>query len=411
MSTLIQSLIDKRGKIHTQQKDILTQAKSNEGGIMTSDQTTQYEALDTEFDQLSTQISIHERAKKRDAEFADAEARKQEAEGTRAKPGDMTSAHRAAFKAYLSAKKDIDLTQEESRILKEYRGTNTQVTSTDSLGGYLVPQHWTDEIIASMLYTGGIIEAAGIYPTDTGGDMPINSYDDTAVKSAVITQGTADTVSDITISQVVLGAHTYTSGLILMSWEQLRDSNFERELISIIGGRHARGINYDATVGDTSGSQARGIVTDSAAGITGVAAIGVDDLLDLEHSVNLAYRKSLQCGWMMNDTTFKLIRKLKDDQGQPIFQASYREGETDSILGKRLYINNDMADATAASSNKPILYGDFSKYRLRLVKALEVVTLRERYAEKRSNGYFGYAGMDGRLLVTAAVKHLQMTAA
>lgn len=406
MSVQLKQLFDQRAKVDKDQKDILA---SYTDGKIPADVRAKYEALDTEFGELTASIKILEEQRKRnEAAALRADASMDQKEDGR-EPNKEKASYRSAFNAWAGNPK------EDARLvaaMQEARGTSTQITSTNSLGGFLVPEEWTAEIIAAMQYTGGIMEAVDVYYSQHGGDMPIPGYDDTSVKSVIIGQGTGETVSDVTITNKTLNAYTYTSNLIKMSWEQIQDSNFEAEITSIIGGRHARGIRYDATLG-TGSSQPEGLTVGASSGVTSVAAIGVDDLLDLVHSVNRAYRSSLKAGFMLSDATFKALRKLKDTDGLPIFQAarSYLGGEVDTILGYRVFINDDMPAATAASSNKAVLFGDFGKYRLRIAKNPELVVLRERYADERSNGYLGYLRMDGKLLDTAAVKYLQMTTA
>jgi HK97 family phage major capsid protein len=94
--------------------------------------------------------------------------------------------------------------------------------------------------------------------------------------------------------------------------------------------------------------------------------------VDLEHSIDPAYRAN--CRYMMNDSTLKALRKIKDTQGRPIFVPGYETGNPggapDRLLGREIVINQYMA--AMAANAKSILFGDFSKY---LVRDVMDVTL------------------------------------
>ena len=99
---------------------------------------------------------------------------------------------------------------------------------------------------------------------------------------------------------------------------------------------------------------------------------------------------------MFNDTTFKALRKLKDDNDMPIWQPSVSQGAPDSLLGVKYVINQDMANIGASA--KSILCGDFSKFIIRMVNDISVLRLTERYADQLAVGFIGYQSLDSRLI-------------
>jgi HK97 family phage major capsid protein len=115
---------------------------------------------------------------------------------------------------------------------------------------------------------------------------------------------------------------------------------------------------------------------------------------------------------MMNDATILAIKKLTigsaDDR--PLWQPSIRDGEPGTIEGYSYLINNDMATLASGVNSRVMLFGDFSKYAVRVVNNLEIKVLQELYAASRSVGYFGFLRLDGELLDGAAVKHLRLAA-
>ena len=59
-------------------------------------------------------------------------------------------------------------------------------------------------------------------------------------------------------------------------------------------------------------------MTNAGAGITAASATAItsDELIDLIHAVDPAYRNSPNTAMMMNDSTLKAVRKLKDSQNR-----------------------------------------------------------------------------------------------
>jgi HK97 family phage major capsid protein len=177
-------------------------------------------------------------------------------------------------------------------------------------------------------------------------------------------------------------------------------------LTDLFGERLGRTANEVLTTGTGSG-QPNGIVTAASTGLTAASATAItsDELIDLFHSVDPAYRASPKCRWMFNDSTLAAIRKLKDGQGNYLWQmGDVRTGEPDMFLGKAYSVNQAMADI--ATGNSSVLFGDLSRYVVRKVRGFQVMTLRERYAENFQVGMVGFKRFDGELLNTSAVKKL-----
>ena len=281
---------------------------------------------------------------------------------------------------------------------------------TSSAGGYTVPQGFINQLEASLLAFGGMREVATILRTAEGNDLPIPTVSDHANVGAILAENTQVAEQDITFAQITLKAYKYSSKLIRVSSELLQDSAIDLE--SFIGGalgeRIARIFNTHATNGDNS-SKPQGISA-SGAGKTATAvdAITFAELLDLQHSLDPAYRANAR--FMMHDTTFKLVRKLVDDQNRPIFMNDLSATSPGTLFGVPVVINQDVA--TVAAGAKAIYYGDFSKYIIRDVQDFTLLRLEERYADYHQVGFVGFSRHDGRILDagTDPIKHLIMAA-
>ena len=179
--------------------------------------------------------------------------------------------------------------------------------------------------------------------------------------------------------------------------------NMESFLGRLLGERMARIANSKLTTGSGS-SDVEGIVTNSAAGVTAASATAVtaDEIIDLVHSVDPAYRVG-NAAFMMNDSTLAAVRKLKDGDGNYLWQMSnYQAGVPQNRLGYNVVVNQDMD--SIATAKKTILFGDMSYYYVRKVGQPAIYVARERFAP--DFGILGYIRFDGVLSNTAAIKHL-----
>jgi len=315
-------------------------------------------------------------------------------------------AHRAAFRNWF-INGAPNLSAEERSLLAEYRGTSTQVAGTTTLGGYTVPQDFLAEMERALKDYSGIFQAARILRTDKGNALPMPTEDDTSTVAALVTEGSASTVQDLTIGQKQLDAYSFRS-LMKISWELMQDSAFswEEEARLAFGPRFGRALNTYCTTG-TGSSQPNGVVVASTLGKTAASATAITfaEILDLKHSVDPAYR--MNGAYMLHDNILLALKKLSigSSDARPLWSPSYREGVPDTIDGSRYYINQGMASALT-TGQKVMLYGDFSKYIIRMVRELTVIRLNERYADDGVVGFLGFMRFDGECTNTAAIKHL-----
>jgi HK97 family phage major capsid protein len=103
----------------------------------------------------------------------------------------------------------------------------------------------------------------------------------------------------------------------------------------------------------------------------------------------------------------KGIRGIVGTVGQPLWQPSIQAGQPDTLLGKGVYVDPDMASASAISTGTISgLFGDFSYYWIRDSSGIAFQRLNELYAANGQVGFRAYHRTDGKLMNTAAVKKL-----
>jgi len=291
-----------------------------------------------------------------------------------------------------------------------------QGVGTNSAGGYFVPQGFRQIIVETMKFFGAVRSVAQVITTDSGQTLPWPTNDDTANVGAILAENTQMTQQDVTLGQAQLGAYTYTSKLVLVSWQLLQDSIFDVPgfLGRKLGERIGRIQNQHFTTG-TGSSQPLGVQTNATVGKTGTTgqttSVIYDDLIDLIHSVDPAYRRQAgqRARFMLHDLSLAKARKLKDSQNRPLWEPSVQAGVPDTLLGYALEVNNDMPQM--AANAKSILFGDFeSAYVIRDVLDIQTIRLDERYADFLQSGFFAFARTDATLQDAAAVKAYQNSA-
>jgi HK97 family phage major capsid protein len=277
-----------------------------------------------------------------------------------------------------------------------------------SEGGFTVPEEFWRALEVSMLEFGGMRQAATVIRTDSGSDLPIPTTNDTSNKGVILAENTQVAEQDVAFGQVVLQAYKYSSKMIRVSVELLQDSAFNlAELLGrMLGERIGRITNDHFTTG-TGSSQPNGLVTASGLGKTGAtgqtATVIYDDLVDLQHSVDPAYRANAR--WMFHDLTLAAIKKLKDLDERPLWVPGLAVREPDRILGDPYIVNQSMPQL--GTSAKSILYGAIDKYYIRDVREVTLVRLDERFADYHQVAFLAFSRHDGDLIDagTDPVKH------
>ncbi|MGR3494079.1 phage major capsid protein [Citreimonas sp.] len=163
-----------------------------------------------------------------------------------------------------------------------------------------------------------------------------------------------------------------------------------------------------AFVNGTGSGQPEGLMThaDIAETVNGsTTAINPDQLIKLMYAMPAMYRNAGT--WMMNGTTLGVIRTLKDADGRHLWQPSFQAGQPETILGRPVVEAVDMPDV--ASGAFPILFGDFSAYRI--VDRLAMSILSDPYTQARKGVTRMHATrrVGGRVLQAARFRKLKMS--
>lgn len=410
MSAALKRLLDERAKAWAAAEDIRARLeKDDHDPTKDSEDTAAYNKALDEVQAYSESIEELERGGRMDAALNAVPPAPAPVAGAVAGADDET-AYAEAFAGYL--RHGINGVAAEHRAELVARANPlgikaAQGTTPGSAGGFLIPTDTLRTLTEVMKAFGGILGVANVINTASGNPLNWPTNDDTGNTGAILTEGSQVTELALTFGQKTLGAHTYTSRLILVAWQLLQDEVFGLEgyVTRKAGERIGRAVSAHLATGTGTG-QPEGLFTNATVGKTGAAgqvtSVLYDDLVDLIHSVDPAYRDN-GGRWVLSDQALKMVRKLKDTTGQPLWQPSVIAGEPSTILGFPYTI--DQGVAVPAASARSIGFGNVAAaYVVRQVAGGQMVRLEERYADFLQTGFFAFLRLDAKPDDTTAFK-------
>lgn len=411
----IQELRERRNALAHQLQDLVDAEKTPE---WKPEHQAQYDTAMKEVDDINAQIQRHDAAM---AKIADGAIDAPEFTGQFVKTPGAHGAETKALRDYLrggfSAMTPEDVATQRARQTPDIRAAMS--TTTGSEGGYTVATEYWRQLTEAMKATPGMRAVATSVAGGTGATMNFPAADATSEEGELVGQNTAVTAGDTTFSNITMDVYKFSSKKIGVPFELIQDSMFDIEayIQGVLARRIGRTTNKYFTTG-TGASQPKGLITAATVGKTaatgGATSVAYDDLVDLEHSVDPVYRGAPGVGYMMHDSTVRELRKIKDGDGRPIFVPGYEVGNPggapDRLLGRPIYINQDMA--AMAASAKSIAFGDFSKYLIRDVMDLTLFRMADSgFILNGQIGFVAFNRQGGNLIdVGGAVKVFQNSA-
>lgn len=358
MSSFIKALQERRANVWEQAKELLDTAEKEKRDL-TAEEEAKYQAFNADLDKMDQRakdlVEAEQRTKDAEAAFAGLLAKPQEQERKSDKDSELRRWARGEMRG-------IDIAKPDGVAFRDL------VKGTATAGGNTVPTTFYGQLMAHLIEVSGIM-MAGPTVLNTASGESIEIPVTTAHSSAALTAEAAPiSESDPAFAKRTLGAYKY--GVLLQaSSELLSDTGVDLEgYLAMQAGRalgNAFGVH--AITGDGS-SKPTGVITSASTGVTGgtavVGAFTADNLIDLYYSVIAPYRNSTSCGWLMRDATLGAARKLKDGQGQYLWQPSIQVGAPDTLLGKPVHTDPNVA--APALSAKSVAFGDFAQYFVRL---------------------------------------------
>ena len=401
----ILELREKRAKAWEAAKAFLDSHRK-ENGILSAEDDAAYTKMEQEITDLGKEIARLERQEALDAELnrpvnkplTGKPGGKADADGGEDKTGRASDDYRKNFWNAMRSKAPMPAV------------TNALQVGTDSEGGYLVPDEYERTLVEALEEENIFRQMAKVIKTSSG-DRKIPVVASKGTASWIDEEG-AYPESDDSFGQVSIGAYKLGT-MIKVSEELLNDSVFD--LQSYISREFARRIGAKEEeaffTGDGKGKPL-GVLAATGGAETGVTAasataVTADELMDLYYSLKSPYRK--KSVWVLNDSTIKAIRKLKDNNGQYLWQPSLTAGAPDMILGRPIKTSAYMPAIAAGA--KTIAFGDFSYYWIADRQGRSFKRLNELFAATGQVGFLASQRVDGKMILAEAVKVLVQKAA
>lgn len=312
------------------------------------------------------------------------------------------------------------LNEEEKRML-ETRGTSTQITTSTTLGGYTVPQQFSNELERMRKWYAQMTNYCRVLDDTAmgGGTLEWPCLDDTASTGNINTaanQAAQRTVADLTFGHLTFGDWLIDSNIIKLSRSLIQDERvmlLQDELANILAERIGRKSNSVWTNGtgtnESYGLTQSGIST--AITTAGATAITKSELVRAQATIDYAYQQSPKAGFMMHQTVLAYLRTLDftTDTTHIFVPGNLITGEPDRLLGWPVFINNDLPAVTGATglpvtATKHIYFGDFNKFAIRMIRNLAIERNDYLYWDSLSVGFMGWFRTDSRLLNANAIK-------
>ncbi len=376
-------LTEQRAENQSKMQEMLNGAK-DEKRAMTEEEIKKFKELKKMIDEIDETIKAEEIARKEELD----ESQKEETD-KQSESAEITE--QRAFANFIRG------------IKAEKRANNLDLGNN----GAIVPQTIANKIIEKVKEICPIYSLSEIY--NVKGDLVIPYYSENAgedITCAYATEftdltSTAGKFTSINLSSYLAGALTKISKS-LINKSDFDLTNFvinkmsaaiaefiEKELLSGTGTNACQGVLTGAT----------NIVESSTSG-----KVSADDLIDLQESVIDNYQKNAV--FIMNRSTRKAIRKLKDGDGNYLLNRDITSAWGYSLLGKPVYTSENMPEIGV--NKKVIIYGDMTGLSVKLAKDVEIQVLQELYAAQHALGVVGWVEIDGKVTDQQKLAVLQM---
>lgn len=318
-----------------------------------------------------------------------------------------------SFDKKVPAKQAEQRTQEEAetRAFDNYiRGVieeRADVSLTVGANGAVIPSSIANKIIQKVYDISPIYQLATRY--NVGGTLSIPYYDESAgtiemayADEFVELESTSGKFGSIELKGFLAGALSKVSKSLV--------NNSQFDLVSFVVGKMAESIAkwIENQLLNGTPNKVTGLSTVTQS-VTAAATevVTADELIDVQEEVPDAFQGNAI--WIMNKTTRKAIRKLKDGQGNYLLNkdATARWGYT--LLGKDVYTSDNMPGMEAGKT--AIFYGDMSGLAVKLAENVSIEILREKYSTQHAIGVVGWIEIDAKVENAQKISKLVMKSA
>ncbi|MDP8928667.1 MAG: phage major capsid protein [Actinomycetota bacterium] len=398
MKEMLKRLLDQRASVWEQMK-ALNDAVLSEERDYSAEENISYERMSTEMDKLDARIADVRKQ-------VEGEARAEEARALLdhdPRPGNPEPRNEQPT---IAERLDA-LRRGEVRAVEIGPEARDLTKGTAAAGGNLVATDFLSQLYEHMIETSAIRQTnVTVITTDGGNDLQVPKTSSYSTAS-IVSEGGAIGESDPAFGQVTLQAFKY--GFLTQVSSELEQDQSINDFSSFLARQGGRALGDGSGahfVTGTGTAQPNGVVTAATVGKTGgTGQSGVptaDELIDLFFSVIPPYRRNAH--WMMEDATWKAVRKLKDANNNYLVGPLGVEGDL-VLLGRPVVIDTHVA--STGLSAKSVAFGDFSGYYIRDVRGVRIERSADFAFANDLATYRFLVRTDGDLVDTNAVKTYQ----
>lgn len=390
----------RRAQLVAELRSVLDLAETDKRPL-TQEEENRWAALNAEVDALLAQIEREERVAKLQAE--------------------TTGPAAAALKPEIGERQATPQAQELRSFLRGERGTGLlelralQVDDPEA-GGYTVrPQDFVAQLIKAVDNLVFVRQLATKLAVTSADSLGVPSLDaDPADADWTVELGTGSEDSTMDFGKRSLAPHPLAKS-IKVSKTLIRKSvlNIEALVADRLAYKFAVTEEQAFLTGDGQ-NKPLGVFTASDSGIptsrdvsTGNTAttIGADGLIEAKYALKAAYWGRSR--WVFHRDAIKMIRKLKDGEGQYLWQPGISGGAPDRILDIP-FVMSEYAPSTFTTGLYVGILGDFSQYWIADALSMQLQTLVELYAATNQNGYIARLEVDGMPVLAEAFARVKL---
>lgn len=374
------SLVEQRNNLLDEADNLVKKAKE-ETRAFTDDESNRFDEIKTEIDKIDKTLKAEAEARSFDKKIPVKNNDKEE----------KAKAEERAFVNYIRG------------VVEERADVNLTVGDN----GAVIPSSIANKIIQKVYDISPIYQLATRY--NIGGTLSIPYYDesDGTIEMAyadefVDLESTSGKFKSIQLKGFLAGALSKVSKSLINN-SQFDVVNF---VISKMAESIAKWIENELLNGTTDKITGLSTVTQK---VTSAAATAItsDELIDLQEEVPDAFQGSSI--WIMNKSTRKAIRKLKDADGNYLLNRDISAKWGYTLLGKDVYTSDNMAGMEAGKT--AIFYGDMSGLAVKLSEDVSIEVLREKFATQHAIGVVAWLEMDSKVENAQKIAKLVMKSA
>ena len=410
MADKIKELLEKRANIWEQAKALVDRAEA-ENRDFTAEEQQQYDKMFDEMDSLAKRAKRLEEQEKEDRELD--KPINTPIKATVGEKDDRAAKVMDAFRSYIMT----GAIRPELRALQ----VDDEVATGGTLGGYMVPpQQFIAELIKALDNAVFMRRIARVFQVTTSDSLGAPVLDVDISDAAWTTE-----VKDLTGVGLLDTAMKFDkrelkpqqlAKSIKVSMKLLRVSAIpvealvrDRLVYKFATAMENAFLNGDGTgeplgvfTADTNGiSTARDFSTGNT-----TTAISADNLIEVKYALKAQYRNGAQ--WIFHRDAIKMISKLKDGEGQYLWQQGLAAGQPDTILN--LPVNeSEYAPSTFTTGKYVGILGNFQFYWIAELFGMEIQRLSELFAATSQVGFIGRMWADGAPVLEEAFARVKLS--